>query len=575
MTKVISLPSYSFHWHKSAPAHPRWRWRQALRTLALPLLIALVIVIPIAGLLLQLLTPNWTLWAELWQTTLPAMLQNTLVLMIGVGVVTGIIGTGAAWLVSAYQFTGRAWFDRLLLLPLAIPTFVMGFVFMATFDYAGPVQTAWRSVFGREAAFPDIYSAWAIILVMSLVLYPYVYLLARAAFCEQTASTFEAAQVMGLTRWQTFRRLVLPLARPSLAAGVVLAMMEALTDYGTVRFFSYPTLSEGVVRIWEGRMDRDAAIQLALLLLLLAFGLMLLERTLRGKAQYYQQGGSKGRRMPRIQLHGWQNWGAFGLCLALLMVAFILPVYQLVLWALNELQQQSVGSGWQQTYFMYIGNSLTLAGGAALLVMLLALLVAHGFRTALLEHRFGRWLRLLGRFMTLGYALPGAVIAVGVLMFLAPLDYKINDVAKALDVTRPGLILTGTMTGLLYAYVVRFMAVGYNSVESSFDKITPNMEYAARTLGAPPRRVLWHVHLPLISSGAAAGVLLVFVDVLKELPATLLLRPFGMDTLALWAYFLAMESFWQAAALPALTILVVGLIPVLFLMRVGDQRTVE
>jgi iron(III) transport system permease protein len=547
-------------------------WGARARVLLVPGLIALLIGLPLLLLLLHLATPNVALWQQLWGTILPPMLWNTLVLVLGVAAGTLLIGTGCAWLVSLYQFPGRAWFDRLLLLPLAIPGFVMGFVFMATFDYAGPVQTAWRSVFGAAAPFPEIRSAGGVIVVMTLVLYPYVYLLARAAFREQAASTFEAAQVMGLSRTQTFFRLVLPLARPSLAAGAVLAMMEALTDFGTVRFFSYPTLSEGVVRVWEGRMDRDSAIELAALLLFVALALVLLERALRGSARYYQAGNGKGRRPARQQLTGWRAWSAFGLCLALLLAAFILPVGQLAAWALLELHQQSTG-GWQATFLSYVGNSVSLAGSAAGVVVLLALLLAQGVRTA--GEQGLPWARWLARFVTLGYALPGAVVAVGVLLFLSPIDFRLNDLARDLGLTRPGLILTGTMTGLVYAYLVRFMAVGYNSIDSSLEKITPTMAQAARCLGAGQSRVLWRIHAPLMSSGIAAGALLVFVDVMKELPATLLLRPFGMDTLALWAYFSAMESFWQQAALPAVTIVLAGLLPVLLLMRVGDGQTVD
>jgi iron(III) transport system permease protein len=260
---------------------------------------------------------------------------------------------------------------------------------------------------------------------------------------------------------------------------------------------------------------------------------------------------------------------AVSACVTLLGIAFVLPLTQLVVWTVNEISKQTVG-GWQDTYFAYIGNSVTFAATAAFVVVLCAVLVAHGVRASSL-HGGKRQARWIARLVTLGYAMPGAVIGVGVLLFLSPIDFGINDLAKSLGLERPGLILTGTMTGLIYAYLVRFMSVGYNSVDSSLEKITPNMEYAARTLGAKPFRILWRIYVPLMSTGMAAGALLVFVDVMKELPATLMLRPFGMDTLALWAYFLASESFWQAAALPSLTILAVGVVPVVLLMRVGEK----
>lgn len=536
-----------------------------------PLIITALILTPLGLLVLRLLTPDWALWRGLWETVLPTMLLNTLTLVLGVGIGTFLIGTAFAWLMSAYEFPLRWVLERALMLPLAVPTFVMGFIFMATFDFAGPVQTWWRATFGREAAFPNIYSAGGVIIVMTLVLYPYVYVLARAAFAEQSANTVEAARVMGLSRTQTFFRLVLPMARPSLVAGAILAMMEAMTDYGTVKFFSFPTLSEGVVRLWEGRLDREGAIQLASLLLFFALGMFAFERALRGRARYYQQGGgSKGRRTARHRLRGIKALLATSACLLLLGAAFVLPTAQLIAWTVEEINRQTVG-GWQNTYFTYIGNSVTLASAAAFFVVFFAVIVAHGVRSTS-QRRGRRVARWIARLVTLGYAMPGAVVAVGVLLFLSPIDISINQWARDLGLQRPGLILTGTMTGLIYAYIVRFMSVGYNSVESSLDKITPNMEHAARTLGARPLGILRRVHLPMMSAGIAAGALLVFVDVMKELPATLMLRPFGMDTLALWAYFLASESFWQAAALPSITILAVGVIPVLLLMRVDERR---
>lgn len=538
-----------------------------MRPLTLPLLIAALIILPLAVLLARLLTPDWALWEHLWQTALPPMLWNTVVLTAGVGIGTTIIGTGAAWLVTAYDFPARGFFDKAFLLPLALPAFIMGFVFMGIFDYAGPVQYFLRDTFGSSRWFPNIRSWWGVILVMTLVLYPYVYILARAAFREQAASTFEAAQLMGYGRTRTFFRLVLPLARPSIAAGAILAMFEALTDYGTVRFFSYPTLSEGVVRIWEGRMDRDGAIQLAALMVIIALALIFLERALRGQARFYQQ-GARGRRLPRVPMTGATRWGAFAVCAALIGAAFALPVYQLVLWAAAEIANPTVGMATPQIAMGYIGNSLTLAGVGAAVVIALGVLVSHGVRSA----KGGRAARLVTRLITLGYAMPGAVIAVGVLTTLAPIDHAINDATQQAFGQGTGLLFTGTITGLIYAYLVRFMAVGFSSVDSSFEKVTPSMEDAARMLGAKPRRVLMRVHVPLVSTGMAAGAILVFVDIMKELPATLMMRPFGMDTLALWVYFLAAEAFWQAAAVPSLVILIVGLIPVLILMRVGSAR---
>ncbi|MCS6871421.1 MAG: ABC transporter permease subunit, partial [Anaerolineae bacterium] len=385
---------------RETPARRTGRLRGRL---LLPLIVAGMVVLPILNLLSALLNPSFEMWERLWATILPRMLGNTLLLLGGVGTLTLIIGTGMAWLVTAYNFPLRAFFERALLLPLAVPTFVMGFVYMATFDFAGPVQTTLRAWFGQSFRPPDIRSIWGAVLVMSLVLYPYVYLLARAAFREQAATTFEAARTMGYSRAQTFFRLVVPMARPSLVAGAALAMMEAMTDFATVRFFSVPTVSEGIVRLWEGRQDRAGAIELSLLLLGVAVCLIVLERTLRGKARYYQSDGAS-RRPPRAQLRGMAAIAAVGINVLLLSAAFVLPVGQLIAWTLRYIQT-SLG-GWRAVYGQYVLNTFGLAALAATITVFLALLIANGVRLS-----GGRFGRVVARLATLGYAVPGAVIA--------------------------------------------------------------------------------------------------------------------------------------------------------------------
>lgn len=546
---------------------PRWM------ALIPSMLITATVLVPILALAWEMATPDLAVWERLWSTVLPKALKNTVVLVGGVSIGTLTIGTGFAWLVTAYEFPFRRWFERLFLLPLAIPGFIMGFTFVAIFEYAGPVQTWLRDTTGSDVSgwFPDISSPGGVILVLTLVLYPYVYLLARAAFREQAASTFEAAQVMGYSRTATFFKLVLPMARPSIAAGTLLAAMEALTDYGTVSFFGYPTLSERVVVLWETEISIGPAVELASMMLFIGLVLIIAERHLRGRAKYFQQGG-RGRRMPRHRLTGWQRWTAFSLSSTLLFAAFILPVIQLVLWVINEIQYPSVYTDFQ-SYSELAGNSLKLSAIAAVIVVVLALIVAYGVRDTALTG--SRWLpRALSRLLTLGYAMPGAVIAVGVLAVVNPIDAEVTDFL-ATRVTIPDdvlYVITGTIIALTAAYVVRFMSVGFGSVESSMEKVTPNMEGAARTLGAGPLRVLRRVHLPLVSAGMSAGAILVFVDVMKELPATRLLAPFGMKTLATEAYLISKEGWWDTAAIYGLTILVVGLVPVLLLMRIGDDR---
>lgn len=574
----------SGHWDTPSVPHPKlnpfsFQWLRRWIGLFLPTAIAIVVLFPLGYLVRNVfLNPNEALWTRWWDTILPPMILNTLQLTLGVGIGTFIIGAGTAWLVTAYDFPGRFIFDRLLLLPLAIPSFILGFVFVATFDYAGPVQSQWRAWFGIDAWFPDLISGWGAVIVMTAVLYPYVYILARAAFREQSASTIEAARVMGLSRSQAFLRLVLPLARPSIAAGMILAMMEALTDYGTVSFFGFPTLSEGVVRIWKGTWGFDAvdnASQLASLLLFFALGMIVLERLLRGRAKYYQQGG-EGRRLQRLHLRGWRQWVPTLLCSFVLGFAFVLPVLQLISWAYGEIQDPQVGVLSTELFTDHIQATARVGGIAAGIVVGLSVIVAHGVRmTATSGNRHIP--RMLARLVTLGYAMPGAVVAVGILLVVMPIDHQVTDFfEQELGRTNRDLIFTGTTTALLYAYVVRFLAVGFNSVDSSLEKIRPSMEEAARTMGAGPVRVFFRIYLPLLSTGIAAGAILVFVDVMKEIPATLMLRPpFGTDTLALWVYGLASEAFWEAAAVPSLAILAFGLIPILFLMRIGDNKRQE
>jgi iron(III) transport system permease protein len=542
--------------------------------LILPLALVSGVLLPLGALLTAVFEIDSARWAHMWETFLPRALSNTIFLIISVGAGTLIIGTAFAWLVTAYDFPGRRWFERLLLLPLAIPGFIMGFVYVSIFEYAGPVQTTLRGWFGwgrNDYTFPNIASPGGLVLVLTLVLYPYVYMLARVAFREQAAASFEAAQLMGLSRFRAFIRLVLPLAYPQLAAGTILAMLEAMTDYGTVSYFGFPTLSERIVVLWSGEFNPTAATQLAFLMIVVALALIALERRMRGKAKFYQHAG-QGRGLQRHPLRGIKRALAVAACLALFGAAFVLPAAQLIAWVIAEVQSASVNI-WNENFAVYASNSLFLAGVSAAVVTMLALLIAYGLRM----HAGGgrRLSRLLARGVTLGYAIPGAVIAAGVLVVVNPIDGAVTDLATAhLGWSSSTYLLTGTVIALIYAYVVRFLSIGFSNTDASLEKITPNMEGAARTMGAGWWRILSRIHAPLVRTGLATGALLVFVDVMKELPATLLLRPFGMDTLALRTYFLSIEGWHRSAAVPALAILIVGLIPVLLLMRVGE-RTVD
>jgi iron(III) transport system permease protein len=522
----------------------------------LSVIVAILVMLPLGLLLLEIVASPVAVESAIWSVALPRMIGNTLLLAGAVAVGTLILGTGLAFLVTSYEFPGRAFLDRALALPLAIPTFVMGFIYMGLLDYAGPLQTALRGVFGSTFQW-EVRTVWGAAGVLSLGLYPYVYLTARAAFREHAISSYDAARCCGANRIEFFWWVMLPLARPSLVAGAALAVMEAMTDFGTVRFFSVQTISEGVVRVWEGGLDRRGALQLAILLLIFALGLILLERVLRGRHDYQQELES-GRHPARTPLHGFSRWGAFGIGAGVFGAAFVLPIGQLGIWAWEALNTGR--SGWQHVFLGYMGTTISLAGIALVIILPIALILAVGRRL-----RRRGWVRVVIRLAMSGYALPGTVIALTVLLALTSLNQFLSGIL-------PGLLLSGTLGGLLYAYAVRFLAVTFNPIAASFDKVDPALEESARVFGAGSWDILRLIHLPLIGHGVIAGCLLTFVDLMKELPTTLFLRPFGVDTLAVWTYMAASESQWQEAAIPALTIVGVGLIPVLFLLGLGKQE---
>jgi iron(III) transport system permease protein len=516
-----------------------------------------LVATPIVVVVSSLATPSVDIWVHLWRTYLLELIWNTLALVVGVGLGVLVLGTALAWLVTMHQFPGRRLFESLLILPMAMPTYVMGFVFLALFDYTGPVQSGWRWMFGPKMWFPDIASYGGVVLVMTLVLYPYVYLLTRTAFLEQSAGTVEAARALGSSTLGIFWKVMVPLARPSIAAGVALALMEALADFGTVGIYGYSTFTVAIYRVWFGLFNREAATELASLLLCFTCGLLLFERYLRGRARFSQTTGSARPVAPRL-LTGARAWAATGICGLIVTSAFLLPVAQLLYWTLTTLG----GPEYEARYPTFLFNTLTLAAVTAIVAVAAAVVLAYGLR-------LGRSpiVPLLARLASMGYALPGSVIAVGVLIPLSCIDHTLDDFLRRTLGISSGLLLTGSMAGLVFAYLVRFLAISNQTVEASLVKITPSMDMAARSLGTSPGGVLRRVHLPLIRGGLGCATILVFIDVMKEMPATLLLRPFGYDTLAVRIWQLTSESFWEAAALPALTIVAGGIVPVLMLLR--------
>jgi iron(III) transport system permease protein len=519
-------------------------------------IIALLVATPILVVVSSLATPSLDIWAHLWQTQLTELIWNTFALIMGVGLGVLVLGIGLAWLVAMYRFPGRAAFEWLLILPMAMPAYVIGFVFLAIFNYTGPVQSWWRGMFGPKAWFPDITSYGGVVLIMTAVLYPYVYLLTRTAFLEQSAGTLEAARALGTSAMGIFWKVMLPLARPSIAAGLALALMETLADFGTVSIYGYSTFTVAIYRVWFGLFSRKAATELAAVLLFLTFGLYLLERVMRGRVRFSQTEGSVRPVSPR-PLSGWRAWGATGICGLVVGGAFALPVAQLLFWTVTT----GGRADYDVRYPTFLLNTLIVAAITAIVAVAAALVMAYGLRLSR-----SPVVAFFVRLANMGYALPGLVVAVGVLIPLAFVDRTLDDLLRRTFGISSGL-LTGSMLGLLFAYVVRFLAISSQAVEASLVKITPGMDMAARSLGTSAGGVLRHIHLPLLRSGLGCAAILVFVEVMKEMPATLLLRPFGYDTLAVRIWQFTSESFWEAAALPALTIVAGGILPVLLLIR--------
>ena len=537
-------------------AAPRRRRRPPAWTV-LGTLVALLVAGPLAGLPLSFVTDPGAFGA-IADDLLPEALRASVVLAAGVGAGTLLLGGALAALVSFYDFPGRRWLDWALVLPLAMPGYVLVFVLLGQYDASSPLQRGLRSVFGKGFQLPEVRSTAGAIAVLTLVLYPYVYVLGRAAFLEQSRDTFEAARTLGLGHGQAIRRVALPMARPALAAGVALAVMEALADFGAVNLLNYRAMTDAIYRVWYGAFDKPAALQLATLLVGLSLSLVALERLLRGRARYH---GAlvRGEAVVPRRLRGARAGAAAAAPVALLAVVVGAPVAQLVAWSV-----QAMGDGAAASDLARDGlRTVLLAGCAAGLAVLAATVVAYGRRTRPSRHG-----AVAARIGTLGYAVPGPVVAGAVYTPLAWLDRRLADAAGGAGIEL-GLLFTGTAVGLVVAYLVRFHALAYLSVDARMARIDPSLRDAARSLGADDDRVLADVHLPLLWPGMLTAALLVFVEVMKELPATALLRPLGGDTLAIAVWEATKDSRFDTAALPALLIVALGLVPVVMLVRLS------
>ncbi|XHF30814.1 iron ABC transporter permease [Pseudomonas chlororaphis] len=535
-------------------AHPAQR-----RWYPIVFAIAALVLLPLSVLLLSWQTIDHQIWSHLWETQMPRLLGNTLTLVLGVGIGVTLLGVSLAWLTSLCEFPGRRWLDWALMLPFAIPAYVLAFVFVGLLDFAGPVQTLLREWFGTGLRLPRVRSTGGVILVLVLVFYPYVYLLARTAFLAQGKGLMEAARVLGQSPWQAFWRVALPMARPAIGAGVALALMETLADFGAVSVFNFDTFTTAIYKTWYGFFSLSSAAQLASLLLLVVMLVLYGERRARGANRASNE-------RPRVKalyhLRGPKAWAATGWCGLVFACAFVIPVLQLVVWF------------WQRGRFdldeRYAGlilHTLYLGGMAALITVSVAMLLAFARRLAPT-----RTINSAVGLANLGYALPGSVLAVSIMLAFSYLDRELVIPLSGWLGGAGKPLLLGSLAALLLAYLVRFVAVAYGPLESSLARIRPSLPEAARSLGVSGPRLFFKVYLPLLLPGTLSAALLVFVDVLKEMPATLLMRPFGWDTLAVRIFEMTSEGEWARASLPALTLVLVGLLPVIGLIRRSAHR---
>ncbi len=517
-----------------------------------------LIAVPILTVLIFAFAPSEQIWSHLASTVLPHYIMTTLVLMIGVGVGTLVIGTGTAWLVTMCRFPAQRLFEWALVLPLAVPAYVIAYVYTDLLEFAGPLQGLMRAIFGWESRqdywFPEIRSLGGAISMMTLVLYPYVYLLARAAFLEQSVCVLEVSRTLGKTPWQSFRQVALPLARPAVIAGVSLVMMETLNDFGTVDYFAVATFTAGIYDVWLNMGSISGAAQLATVMLSFVIALIALERVAR-RGRRFHHTGTKYSTLPAMQLSGLKAWGATLACGLPILFGFVAPAVVLGNYSLS-FYQETLNSDFLRNTM----NSLLLASSSALLALVIGLFLAYAIRL-----HGSPWLRGTARIASIGYAVPGAVLAIGVIIPLSSLDNAIANTMRDTFGISTGLLLSGSVFAMVLGYLVRFLALSFNTVEASLGKITASMDGAARTLGHGPASTLARVHLPMMRSSILTAAILVFVDVMKELPMTMLLRPFDFETLATYVHQYASDELLEECALGALSIVAAGILPVIIL----------
>ena len=530
--------------------------------------VAALCVAPIFAAALAAFSGDLQTWRDVLSSVLPQYTMTTLILVATVGAGAAIIGTSTAWLVTVYRFPGVRWLEIALALPLAFPAYVLAYAYTSLLDHPGPVQVLLRDVTGwgpRDYWFPEIRSLGGAAMMLIIVLYPYVYLLARASFRQQSSNAFLVARTLGRSPGAAFWRVALPMARPAIVGGTLLVVMETIADFGTVAFFNVQTFATGIYQAWFSLGDRAAAAQLALCLLSFALLLAGLERAQRGKARRAGRGGARFEALAKPKLTGAAGWLATSLCLAPVLLGFVIPVIML--------GTMAVGSGQSLLSARYIGfmtNSVMLASIAAVLTVVGAILI--GFRARTEPGKASRGLLVSAG---LGYAVPGGVIAVGLMVPLAGLDNFIDSVMEAQFGINTGLLITGSIWLMVLAYMARFMAAALNAYDSGMATVPMHYDAIARSLGQGASRLLWRVHLPVARTSVLTALLIVFVDVMKELPATLILHPFNFQTLAVQAHRLASDERLTEAAVPSLALVAFGLVPVIILCRTIGRESAE
>ncbi|WP_372870282.1 ABC transporter permease [Shewanella sp.] len=521
--------------------------------------IAFLLLTPLLALLITAALPDGEVFSHLFDTVLPTYVANTALLMLGVSLLSVLFAVPAAWLVARCELPGRQFFQWSLLLPLAMPGYVVAYVYTDLLDYPGPVQRFVRGLLDATGPgdyyFPEIRSLGGATVMLALVLFPYVFLLARTAFMEQSLSLLQASRIMGASEKTSFWRLALPMARPAIAAGVALVAMETAADFATVSYFAVPTLTTAVYDTWLGYGSLASASKLSVIILVAVFLLIYLERFARRRQQLFQRQALTGQ-IPRLNIGHWR-WLGVSYCTVLLFASFLLPLAILLGYAIDYFDVS-----WQSEFWQYSWNSFLLSALTALLCVLLALALLFVGRIS--PRPMDSWPARLG---ATGYALPGTVLAIGVLGPLTWLDFGINDLCAWLGLTGPGLLFTGSTVALVFAFCVRFVAIAIGGIENSWRRLSPSLDMAALSMGKGPMALFFKVHLPLLRTGILASLLLVFIEAMKELPAALLLRPIGFENLATHVFEFVSDERLEQGALAAIVIVLVGLIPLIFLNR--------